>query len=51
MPVPGPSVSVTWIHHLELRLVKDIDRELIGWIRRAYEEARQTTLDTDVSHW
>jgi hypothetical protein len=34
---PSPS---TWMHHLELRLVKDVDRELISWIRRAYEEAR-----------
>jgi hypothetical protein len=34
---PSPS---TWMHHLELRLVKDVDRELIAWIKRAYEEAR-----------
>ena len=34
---PSPS---TWMHHLELRLVKDVDYELIAWIKRAYEEAR-----------
>ena len=34
---PSPS---TWMHHLELRLVKDVDSELIAWIKRAYEEAR-----------
>jgi hypothetical protein len=34
---PSPS---TWMHHVELRMVKDVDRELVAWIRRAYEEAR-----------
>ncbi len=34
---PSPS---TWMHHVEIRLVKEVDRELIGWLRRAYEEAR-----------
>jgi len=34
---PSPS---TWMHHLELRRMEDIDRELIEWIKRAYEEAR-----------
>ena len=34
---PSPS---TWMHHLELRLAKQVDREVIAWIRRAYEEAR-----------
>jgi Domain of unknown function (DUF5655) len=34
---PSPS---TWMHHLELRLVRDVDREVIGWLTRAYEEAR-----------
>ncbi len=34
---PSPS---TWMHHLELRRVKDVDQELIAWIKRAYEEAR-----------
>ncbi len=34
---PSPS---TWMHHLELRLVKDVDPELIAWIKRAHEEAR-----------
>jgi len=34
---PSPS---TWMHHLELRLVKDVDPELIAWIKRAYEESR-----------
>jgi hypothetical protein len=33
---PSPSV---WMHHLELRLVKDVDRELISWLKRAYEAA------------
>ena len=28
------------MHHLELRLVKDVDRELIDWIKRAYEHRR-----------
>ena len=37
--VVHPSSS-TWMHHLELRLVKDVDRELIAWIKRAYEESR-----------
>ena len=50
MPAPAHPSRSTWIHHLELRLAKDVDRELIGLIRRAYEEARQTTLDTRVSH-
>ncbi|WP_240642182.1 DUF5655 domain-containing protein [Microbacterium sulfonylureivorans] len=35
---PSPS---TWMHHLELRLVQDVDRELLDWIDRAYEEARR----------
>lgn len=34
---PSPS---TWMHHIELRLVKDVDREVLGWLERAYEEAR-----------
>jgi hypothetical protein len=34
---PSPS---TWMHHVELRLVNDVDREVIGWLKRAYEEAR-----------
>ncbi|MGC5170565.1 DUF5655 domain-containing protein [Microbacterium sp. DT81.1] len=34
---PSPS---TWMHHLELRLMKEVDAELIAWIKRAYEEAR-----------
>ena len=34
---PSPS---TWMHHVELRLVKEVDHELIAWIERAYEEAR-----------
>lgn len=34
---PSPS---TWMHHLELRAVDDVDHELIAWIMRAYEEAR-----------
>lgn len=34
---PSPS---TWMHHLELREVNDVDSEVIGWLRRAYEEAR-----------
>ncbi|MDY0908541.1 DUF5655 domain-containing protein [Microbacterium sp. CFBP9034] len=33
---PSPTA---WMHHLELRLVKDVDQELISWIKRAYEEA------------
>lgn len=37
---PSPS---TWMHHVELRLVKDVDRELAGWLQRAYEEARGRT--------
>ena len=37
--VAHPS-ALTWMHHLELRLVKDVDREVIGWLKRAYEEAR-----------
>ena len=37
--VAHPSASV-WMHHLELRLVKDVDHEVIGWLRRAYEHAR-----------
>ncbi|MCP2635665.1 DUF5655 domain-containing protein [Microbacterium sp. HD4P20] len=37
--VAHPSSS-TWMHHVELRLVKDVDRELTAWIRRAYAEAR-----------
>ena len=37
--VAHPSASV-WMHHLELRLVKDVDRDVIGWLRRAYEHAR-----------
>lgn len=35
---PSPGV---WMHHLELRLVKDVDREVREWIRRAYGEARR----------
>jgi len=34
---PSPK---TWMHHLELRLVKDVDRELLGWAERAYRNAR-----------
>jgi hypothetical protein len=37
--VAHPSRS-TWMHHVELRLVEDVDSELIGWVKRAYEEAR-----------
>ena len=37
--VVHPSASV-WMHHLELRRVKDVDREVIGWILRAYDRAR-----------
>lgn len=37
--VAHPSTSV-WMHHLELRLVKDVDREVISWVRRAYHHAR-----------
>jgi hypothetical protein len=36
--VAHPSES-TWMHHVELRLVKEVDRELLGWVKRAYEEA------------
>jgi hypothetical protein len=34
---PSPT---TWMHHVELRRVSDVDPELIAWIKRAYEEAR-----------
>jgi hypothetical protein len=37
--VAHPSRS-TWMHHVELRLVEEVDSELIGWVKRAYEEAR-----------
>ncbi|WP_407361158.1 DUF5655 domain-containing protein [Microbacterium sp. LBN7] len=30
----------TWMHHAELRSVADVDDELIGWLKRACEEAR-----------
>ena len=36
--VAHPSES-TWMHHVELLLVEDVDGELIGWVKRAYEEA------------
>lgn len=29
----------TWMHHVELRLVKDVDREVISWARQAYRHA------------
>jgi hypothetical protein len=29
----------TWMHHLEVRRVADVDAEVRGWIARAYEEA------------
>ncbi|MBO0981834.1 hypothetical protein IPV10_14880 [Microbacterium sp. SD291] len=34
---PSPT---TWMHHVELRLVKDVDRELLGWAEQAYRHAR-----------
>jgi hypothetical protein len=34
---PSPS---TWMHHVELRRVRDVDAELIAWLRRACDEAR-----------
>jgi len=30
----------TWMHHVELRQVDDVDAELVGWVRRAWESAR-----------
>ena len=32
--------SSTWMHRVGLRLVEDVDSELIGKVNRAYEEAR-----------
>lgn len=37
--IAHPSKS-TWMHHVELRLVKDVDRELVGWAEQAYRHAR-----------
>ncbi|GAA1780862.1 hypothetical protein GCM10009748_12920 [Agromyces lapidis] len=37
--VAHPAAS-TWMHHVELRLVEDVDRELIGWAKQAWEHAR-----------
>lgn len=37
--VAHPSEAV-WMHHLELRRVKDVDREVIGWVLHAYDRAR-----------
>ena len=33
---PAPT---TWMHHLELHAVADLDDEVAGWLRRAAEEA------------
>lgn len=37
--IAHPSTSV-WMHHLELRLVRDVDGEVRAWTMRAYREAR-----------
>lgn len=37
--VVHPSRRV-WLHHLELRRPDDVDDEVRGWLRRAYDEAR-----------
>lgn len=29
----------TWMHHLELRALEDLDAEVAGWLRRAYDAA------------
>ncbi|WP_369690615.1 DUF5655 domain-containing protein [Microbacterium hydrocarbonoxydans] len=29
----------TWMHHIELRSVTDVDEELLGWVVQAYQEA------------
>jgi hypothetical protein len=28
-----------WMHHLELNDAADIDAEVVGWLREAYEQA------------
>jgi hypothetical protein len=33
---PAPT---TWMHHLEIEAVTDIDAEVGGWLRRAHDEA------------
>ena len=37
--VAHPSRSI-WMHHVELRLVRDVDPTLIEWLKLAYDEAR-----------
>jgi hypothetical protein len=29
----------TWMHHLEVRALADLDQEVEGWLRQAYAEA------------
>jgi hypothetical protein len=29
----------TWMHHLEVHRLEDIDEEVKGWLRQAYEDA------------
>jgi hypothetical protein len=33
---PSPSV---WLHHMELRSAADLDAEVAGWLREAYDHA------------
>lgn len=33
----------TWMHHLELRSVEDVDDEVVGWLREAAEAAAEAT--------
>jgi hypothetical protein len=33
---PGPT---TWMHHLEVQEIREIDAEVLGWLREAYVTA------------
>jgi hypothetical protein len=35
-----PVRNGTWLHHLELSAVDDIDDEVVGWLRQAFDAAR-----------
>jgi hypothetical protein len=33
---PGPT---TWMHHLEVRSIEELDREVLGWLTLAFDAA------------